>query len=894
MSTIYALFVGINQYHPQSKVPHLAGCVNDVLAFQEFIEDQYPNVVSKVLLNEQATRDNFIGAFTTHLIEQATEGDTVLLYYAGHGSFSEAASPFKKYDPKGQDESFVCYDSRLPGHYDLTDKEIAVLLSRIVTGVHTVLIADSCHSASVSRDLVANFNLARKRFTGARKGERSLKSYLLKGDEFYQDQWEATGELSIPNSKHILLSACGRAEEAWETVDRKGLFSATLLDVLKSNRNISYSDLFERVRHIVYNTAKNQKPTISPQEGFNPNNAFLENNVLPNRNRHLVKFEEGKWMLDYGGIHGLPTDDLGVEQLTIGIYEDLAEGEAALFQACVKKVLLATSILDLKEAALDTTKTYWGEIETSPTTLVVNLLGQEKEIAAFEKKYQQTSSSFLQFIKGKSVAKYTLIAYATKLKIIHAATGKLIYGKKGTGATSIKNIIKQLEKINQWEKIVQLQNGQANEAIKKAIEVQFFEESEDAATLMKREGDPIIIDYPKVGQDMVDGEPKSIYYQIKAKNVGNKKLYVALLHLGPSFDITSLFSSQVIPKQSEEFTLDRDHYLFITTPKKHQTTDIFKVIVSTIPFDDFKFQQEGITTLPSRALGKRRRATTKDDWYTQTLIVQTVRKQNELGNQTIRLANNSISIKAHPSFKADLAFQPLQTPTSRNVGAGGGMGAVFQGKDIELLNLSQTNTRSTHHQDQSLIELSAITNKEALKEHPLEITIHQSIDRHEYIVPVTMQNGYLLPFGESTKNEQGETVIQIKELPNSDASPTATGKRSLGKALWFGLLKMSGFRAKAFRLRKVEMLKNLEFLLTEKHYDLILTFDYENLNEPIEKIAKTLNKRLKKYGLGENDGKQFDILAHSMGGLVSRYMIEQIRKGDGVLFLEIYPVIEMY
>ena len=149
MSTIYALFVGINQYHPQSKVPHLAGCVNDVLAFQEFIEDQYPNVVSKVLLNEQATRDNFIEAFTNHLIEQATEGDTVLLYYAGHGSFSEAASSFKKYDPKGQDESFVCYDSRLPGHYDLTDKEIAVLLSRIAAGVHTVLIADSCHSASV-------------------------------------------------------------------------------------------------------------------------------------------------------------------------------------------------------------------------------------------------------------------------------------------------------------------------------------------------------------------------------------------------------------------------------------------------------------------------------------------------------------------------------------------------------------------------------------------------------------------------------------------------------------------------------------------------------------------------------------------------------------------------
>ena len=37
------------------------------------------------------------------------------------------------------------------------------------------------------------------------------------------------------------------------------------------------------------------------------------------------------------------------------------------------------------------------------------------------------------------------------------------------------------------------------------------------------------------------------------------------------------------------------------------------------------------------------------------------------------------------------------------------------------------------------------------------------------------------------------------------------------------------------------------------------------------------------FGLGANDGKIFDILAHSMGGLVSRYMIEFIRKGDNLV-----------
>ena len=62
--------------------------------------------------------------------------------------------------------------------------------------------------------------------------------------------------------------------------------------------------------------------------------------------------------------------------------------------------------------------------------------------------------------------------------------------------------------------------------------------------------------------------------------------------------------------------------------------------------------------------------------------------------------------------------------------------------------------------------------------------------------------------------------------------------------------------------------------------DLILTFDYENLNENLEKTAREFSKALKGVGLNARDGKTLDIVAHSMGGLVSRQMIERVRKGD--------------
>ena len=57
-------------------------------------------------------------------------------------------------------------------------------------------------------------------------------------------------------------------------------------------------------------------------------------------------------------------------------------------------------------------------------------------------------------------------------------------------------------------------------------------------------------------------------------------------------------------------------------------------------------------------------------------------------------------------------------------------------------------------------------------------------------------------------------------------------------------------------------------------YDLILTYDYENLKTPIDKIASYLKERLETVGLGMGHNKALHIVAHSMGGLVSRSLIE--------------------
>jgi hypothetical protein len=49
-------------------------------------------------------------------------------------------------------------------------------------------------------------------------------------------------------------------------------------------------------------------------------------------------------------------------------------------------------------------------------------------------------------------------------------------------------------------------------------------------------------------------------------------------------------------------------------------------------------------------------------------------------------------------------------------------------------------------------------------------------------------------------------------------------------------------------------------------YDLVLAFDYENLNTPIQELGQQLGQRLAAVGLGPNHGKTLHIVAHSMGG----------------------------
>ena len=157
MSRLFALLTGVKDYHPQSRVRSLTGCVNDVNNIATWLQKRFAanDLQIKKLLNEEATRQGVIDTFISHLINNPDikPGDIVLFYYSGHGSFATSNPAFSEWDSEGKDETLVLYDSRCTGNFDLADKELRLLLSRIPAHASIVVIVDSCHSGSITRNI---------------------------------------------------------------------------------------------------------------------------------------------------------------------------------------------------------------------------------------------------------------------------------------------------------------------------------------------------------------------------------------------------------------------------------------------------------------------------------------------------------------------------------------------------------------------------------------------------------------------------------------------------------------------------------------------------------------------------------------------------------------------
>lgn len=441
---LYALLIGINSY----KNNRLEGCENDVdqvrtYLSSPFVTAQFGQIHTRELLHEQATKDNIVQAFKTHLVK-AKKKDTVLLYFSGHGAREKTDYPvLREEEADGNIGGILCatyegVDQPDLHRHVLSNKELRYLIRPLAMDAsnemksHVVAIFDCCNSGSNTRSVTEDKfpensrQVSRKALPG-----RNLDQFI-----FIEDPSIGTGlksqQLSLdeimPQGDHVMLAACREVELAWERkIDgnrQSGAFTTALIDVLRQHKGyISYHELCSRVLNRMkfsLSTAKGDKGQ-TPQlyvRSRNLNdryNIFLTNKPNDQPSFGSIEYNEDdqEWRIDLGAFHGIPADQKAAPT-KVKVYPLKKRKQATT--ATIKKVYPFYATLDFPAAETPVKGTsYRGELEglgISPVSIClmgeIPVLDETKKV--LETKLKESGGQLFKLVSTEQDADYVLRA----------------------------------------------------------------------------------------------------------------------------------------------------------------------------------------------------------------------------------------------------------------------------------------------------------------------------------------------------------------------------------------------------------------------------------------------------------------------------------------------------
>ncbi|MBI3649539.1 MAG: caspase family protein [Acidobacteria bacterium] len=231
-----ALTLGLNAVDPK----HYGGWTGDLNACEADAEDLAEIATAqgfqvKTLLTKAATRTRVIKEITA-AARSLKAGDIFMLTYSGHGG----QLPDENNDENdGQDETWCLFDG------ELVDDELYKLWSKFAAGVRVLVLSDSCHSGSVTKQAYYRAALTAAG-AGASSTTRKIKYRFMPPDAalrtyrknraFYdailkqKDAKPADVKATI-----LLLSGC-MDNQLSSDGDFNGLFTANLLRVWNDSK----------------------------------------------------------------------------------------------------------------------------------------------------------------------------------------------------------------------------------------------------------------------------------------------------------------------------------------------------------------------------------------------------------------------------------------------------------------------------------------------------------------------------------------------------------------------------------------------------------------------------------------------------------------------------------
>lgn len=314
-----------------------------------------------------------------------------------------------------------------------------------------------------------------------------------------------------------------------------------------------------------------------------------------------------------------------------------------------------------------------------------------------------------------------------------------------------------------------------------------------------------------------------------------------------------------------------------------------------------------------------------DDWVSTQVTITTVRPLNAtiVPNKGSGVSLGSgVMLQPHPGLKAQARLTTI-TQSTRDLG--GLILPPILREDVTVTQPFQFTTSRGSDPGLSALELNHVdaeTITSVTPRQPLRLSVDTVLGEGERVLAIAHDGEFFLPLGWG-RTTAGKTEITLERLPD----PLSAGERSLTGAIRIFFQKVMSEKlglafeypilaavdvdsdgtvdyvqdaaevktrvAKAKRIvlyihgiigdtesmvpsvRSAKIPVNGQDETLGDQYDLVLAFDYESLNTSIENHARSLKQRLAAVGLDVNHGKVLHIVAHSMGGLVSRWFIER-------------------
>ncbi len=251
---VRAVFVGIDKYAygnaqpPNLRFADLSGAVADTRRIREALARshgvdvgdmpegencQSQSAAALTLINQCATKAAILAAWNQQLAASKA-GDTLLLYFAGHGSrfLSEDSS-----QASGYHSTLMPHDARRPratAVSDIIDTETRNFINQATSnGVNVVTLFDSCNSGTASRD-----------GNSASRSAPPLRVGLALEKARDPNVYGKLGAYRV----HLAGAADGQdATEVGQVGARAGRFTTALAKALIDTPNARFADLAERV-----------------------------------------------------------------------------------------------------------------------------------------------------------------------------------------------------------------------------------------------------------------------------------------------------------------------------------------------------------------------------------------------------------------------------------------------------------------------------------------------------------------------------------------------------------------------------------------------------------------------------------------------------------------------